>query len=114
MKLLMTLLLASGLTFSASSKKQSKSKRVKNKRSIASMKKASVKRSCLGETVEHKKFGYIGHCYAGKKGFLILEINKKLYTFEGVKRSVYGKLLKSPKKFSFYKKRISGRYKFTK
>ncbi len=90
------------------------SKNQKSKRSIASAKISKEINGCLGKTVTHNKFGYVGHCQKKSNSFLILEINKKLFTFHGVKRNKYQSFLKSSKKFSFYKKFISGKYKYSK
>ncbi len=78
-------------------------------RSIASTKKFKVKseNKCIGKTLSS---GYVGHCANGSKGFFILEINKKLHTFKGVKRGVYKKFLRAKSKKNFYKKYIQNRY----
>ncbi len=74
-------------------------------RTIASTKKTS--NQCIGKTLSS---GYVGHCKNGAKSFFILEINKKLHTFKGVKRSIYKKFLRAKSKKSFYKKYIQSRY----
>jgi len=78
-------------------------------RSIASTKKS--KSDCIGQTL---RSGYVGHCRTGQKKFFILEINKKLHTFQGVERSIYRKFLKAKSKKNFYKKYIADRYQVIK